>query len=209
LSPGEDRLFHLFEGSVRRAVRKAEQAGVKVTITDSEAGMEIFHQLYCITRQRHGLPPQPRKFFRHIHQQIIARGQGFIVQATHEDRPVASAIFFTCGNQALYKYGASDHNAQELRANNLVMWIAIKALISRGFESLHFGRTSLANAGLRRFKKSWATAEDQLNYHCYDFRQGQYITQPDHAQGWHTQLFQKVPITLARIIGAILYPHTA
>jgi hypothetical protein len=209
LTPGQEGLFKGFEGSVRRALRKAEQSGVQATVTTAEAAMGIFHQLYCITRQKHGLPPQPWKFFLAVHRHIIAAGQGFIVEATHDGRPVASAVFFTSGKQGMYKYGASDHAAQELRANNLVMWTAIKSLISSGFECFDFGRTSLDNEGLRRFKKSWAAAEKMLDYFCYNYREKTYVKQSDSAQGWHTRLFRIMPISLARIVGALLYKHTA
>lgn len=209
LAPGAEKLFQGFDSSVRRAIRKAEQSGVKAMVTTSEEAMRVFHQLYCITRQKHGLPPQPWKFFAAVHRHVVAAGQGFLVEATHEERPVASAVFFTFGRQGLYKYGASDHTAQELRANNLVMWTAIKFLSVNGFEILDFGRTSLDNDGLRRFKNSWGVAEEMLEYFRYDYREKTYVKQTDSAQGWHTRLFRHLPISLARIVGALLYRHTA
>ena len=43
---------------------------------------------------------------------------------------------------------------QNLRPNNLVMWEGIKSLMQRGADTLHLGRTSMENEGLRRFKLS-------------------------------------------------------
>jgi lipid II:glycine glycyltransferase (peptidoglycan interpeptide bridge formation enzyme) len=140
---------------------------------------------------------------------VIASGNGFIVEATHMGRPIASNVFFTFGKQALYKYGASDYTHQELRANNLVMWTAIQWLVCRGCDTLHLGRTSLANEGLRRFKRGWGAVEYRLPYHKYDFKLGQYTTEKDQAQGWHTNLFRHMPISLARILGFLLYRHAA
>jgi hypothetical protein len=82
-------------------------------------------------------------------------------------------------------------------------------LISNGFAVMDFGRTSLNNDGLRRFKNSWGVAEEMLDYYRYDYREKTYVKQTDSAQGWHARLFRHLPISLARIIGAVLYRHTA
>ncbi len=83
-------------------------------------------------------------------------------------RPIAAAIFFRFGRNALYKYGASDKRFQALRANNLVMWQGIQFLARNGAEKLHFGRTEQENEGLRRFKLSWNTQEETIDYFRID-----------------------------------------
>ena len=107
-------------------------------------------------------------FFLNIYEHIINRGLGFIVLAQHGPRPIAAAIFFRFGRNALYKYGASDKRFQALRANNLVMWEGIQFLARNGAEKLHFGRTEQENEGLRRFKLSWNTQEETIDYFRVD-----------------------------------------
>jgi hypothetical protein len=46
-----------------------------------------------------------------------------------------------------------------LRANNLVMWEAIRWFSRNQFRSLHFGRTDQVQEGLMQFKRGWG-AED-------------------------------------------------
>lgn len=121
--------------------------------------------------------------------------------------PVAGAVFLYSGRTVHYKFGASDEAQQQLRANNLVMWHGIKWHAQRGFTSLDFGRTSLHNEGLRRFKLSWGTEERRLGYTKIDLSSGRYLTAPDRASGWQTPVFQKLPIPLSRLIGRILYRH--
>ena len=72
------------------------------------------------------------------------------------------------GNKAVFKFGASDERFQTFRPTNLVFWDAIQFLAQKGFETLHFGRTSLGNDGLRRFKSSWGTTEETINYFRFD-----------------------------------------
>ena len=131
LASGESTLFSRVNGSVRRAVRKAEQAGLSLDFSQSLDAMRIFYRLLCKTRQRHGVPPQPWRFFSNIHQHVLAADLGWVVLARLGSVPVAGAVFFRSGKTALYKFGASDDTQQHLRANNLVMWQAIKWFVQQ------------------------------------------------------------------------------
>jgi len=128
LQQGPDALFAGFSSPVRRAIRKAEKSTLSVQVAQSLKSVQEFYDLHVQTRRRHGLPPQPFSFFRNLFEEAIRTGLGFVVQATIEKRTIAAAIFFRFGRTALYKYGASDSVARDLRANNLVMWEAIRFL---------------------------------------------------------------------------------
>src|SRR5262249_25288035 len=103
-----EELISRFASPVRRAIRKAERSGVSALIVRNRQAIGDFYQLHVQTRRRHGLPPQPASFFLSIYEHIIKPGLGFIVLAQRGSRPVAGAIFFCFGKNALYKYGASD-----------------------------------------------------------------------------------------------------
>ena len=152
LSGGPERLFAALAASVRRAVRKAERSELNVQVSQSQEAILEFYRLHVRTRRRHGLPPQPKSFFLSIHNEIIKQGSGFVVLARRRSIPVAAAVFLHMGTKAVYKFGASDERHQDLRGNNLVMWEAIQFLAQNGFDTLHLGRTSFGNEGLRRFK---------------------------------------------------------
>jgi hypothetical protein len=123
--------------------------------------------------------------------------------------PVAAAVFFHWGKKAIYKYGASDEAYQHLRANNLVMWEAIKRYARNGFDQLHFGRTSLINEGLRRFKLGWNTEETMIEYVRYDWKEGGFVTAKDEASGWYNRVFRVLPVSVSRLVGSLLYRHVA
>jgi hypothetical protein len=88
-----------------------------------------------------------------------------------------------------------------------VIWEAIKWLVRNRFTELTFGRTSMANEGLRRFKLGWGTEEYRISYSKYDFRQRQFVPDTDRASGWYNRVFALLPISLARWAGVLLYPH--
>jgi len=169
--------------------------------------IDDFYRLHVQTRRRHGLPPQPISFFVNIYEHIIRPGFGFTVLAHRGSRPIASAIFFRFGKNALYKYGASDKRFQELRANNLVMWQGIQFLARTGAEKLHFGRTECENDGLRRFKLSWGTEEETIGYFRVDQLGRQCLVAAPHDSGFHTRIFGRLPLVLNRLAGSMIYPH--
>lgn len=208
LSAPATSLFARFDSAVRRAVRKAETEGVSVEFEHSLSAVRTFYALLRKTRTRHGLPPQPWRFFAEIHRHIIASGGGSVVVARHRQVPVAASVFIFSGRNLLYKFSASDEAYQQVRGNNLVIWRAIEHYAAEGFQRLDFGRTSLGNEGLRRFKLSWHTEEFPVHYYRYDSRTAALISTPDKAaEGLHTRVFRALPQPLTRLIGAAVYKH--
>lgn len=209
LQPLTSAISERFDASVRRAIRKAEKSDVKVEVSQTEASMKEFYRLQCNTRQKHGLPPQPWSFFQNIHRHLIENGLGFLVLASRGQASLAASLYLVWEKQAVYKFGASDERFQEFRGSNLVMWKAIQRCIEKGLAALHFGRTSLANDGLRRFKLGWGPTEEWKLYYKFDLRKNTYVTDTDRASGWHNRVFRKMPQPLLRLAGRILYPHMA
>jgi hypothetical protein len=209
LTGGEEQLFGRVDGSIRRAIRKAEKEGVKVEVTDTLEAVRTFYSLLCQTRKRHGLPPQPFALFQNIHRHVLARKLGVLVLATFSGQPIAAGVYFGFGARATYKYGASDARFQHLRGNNLVMWEAIKWHAAQGFQNLHLGRTSLGNDGLRRFKLNWGAAEHPIQYVKYDLRHDRFLADKDESDGWHNQVFRRLPLFISKMAGAALYRHWA
>jgi hypothetical protein len=205
----EKQLFTALASPVRRAIRKAEKLGLTVEILKDAQGVKQFYALQCQTRRKHGLPPQPFKFFQNLQKYILAEGAGIILLARSGARTVAGSIFFHAGQQAIFKFGASDQATLELRGNDLVMWEGIKYYASRGFRTLHLGRTSLIHEGLRRFKLGWSAREHSIEYFKYDLRRSAFVAGRDEAIGWYNQLFAALPLSLSRLLGAVLYRHIA
>jgi hypothetical protein len=209
LTDSEADLFGRFDASVRRAIRKSESAGLKVEAGNDVSAMSEFYRLVSMTRKRHGLPPQPLRFFEALHQHVIAPRLGHLALVRRGAVAIAGAVFLRFGPTAVYKFGASDERFQEYRANNLVMWDALRRYAALGCRTFDFGRTSLRNEGLRRFKLGWGTTEMPLHYIKYDFKKDRFIRERDEASGWHNAVFRFLPRPVSRFIGTLLYPHVA
>jgi CelD/BcsL family acetyltransferase involved in cellulose biosynthesis len=207
LSGGPDALLKACAPAIRRGVRKGDAAKLDIEFSASSEAMRAFVDLHWQTRRRHGVPPQPTRFFDQIASQVLASGQGLVAIARVAGRPVAAAVFFHRRPHALYKFGASDYSFQHLRPNNLLMWEAMKHYAADGYASLHMGRTSLAGEGLRRFKLGFGAIEQKIEYYRYDFRKQAFVTSVDRAEGWFNRVFRCLPPPLFRLAGALLYPH--
>lgn len=210
LSEDYEDNFKQLRGSTQRNIRKSLREGVKVRIDATKTAVEEFYRLNCITRRQHGLPPQPRRFFHHIYDCIISQGKGIVVLAAHEGNSVAASMYFHHGSKLLYKYGASDTIYQNLRANNLVMWEAIKWGCQNGFKEFCFGRTEQHNLGLVQFKMGWGAEQNTIYYYKYDLRKGCFVSElPRQEESLSHKAFRKMPVPVLKAIGNILYRHMA
>lgn len=206
LTTATSSLWEGLASSVRRAIRKAGQSKISAEVTRSPDAVADFYRLHVRTRRRHGVPPQPFRFFENIYNEMIRPGLGFIVLVKTEVCSIAAAVFFEFGGTAIYKFGASDAAFQEFRPSNLMIWEAICTLTERGCALLHFGRTDLADEGLRRFKLGWGATEQRLDY----FRLGRGLGSPNFQNEDHSianAFFRRMPLSLNRLAGSIIYPH--
>ena len=127
--------------------------------------------------------------------------------ASFNKRNIAAAVFFHFGEMALYKYGASDLDHQSLRANNLVMWEAVRWYLERGCKSLYFGRTEQDAAGLRQFKTGWGAREEILKYFRFDLGEGRVTGDSSPVKESSYRVFRALPIPLSKVAGLVLYRH--
>jgi hypothetical protein len=207
LTVGADKLFSEFRKGTKSSIKKAERERVTVAISDSLGSVKEFCRLNAITRKHHGLPPQPFRFFEILHRHVISTGSGIVVLASYFDAVIAGAVFVHAGRKVMYKYGASRREHQELRANNLVMWEAMKRYCGDGFESLSFGRTDLENEGLRIFKSGWGTEQRTINYYRHDLRQNAFVSEEPQVNGFSKKIFGKLPVPVLNAIGSLAYRH--
>jgi len=208
LSKPSRELWSRLKDSNRRNIKKAMRYGLQVRIEKSLEALKDFYRLQVITRKRHGLPPQPFKFFKSIHDEIIAKDMGIIVSARYRDKVIASSIFFNFNQKALFKFGASDHVFHPLRPNNLIMWEAIKWHQEKGCYTLNLGRTDTSDVGLISYKRSWGGIESVLIYHRIILKIEGFI---DLATVKKVEIFNNIfklmPSSLLRLIGNIAYRH--
>jgi CelD/BcsL family acetyltransferase involved in cellulose biosynthesis len=213
VDPDPERLFTTFQKSrVQRGVRQAERFAadglLAVKRADCEADVtEEFFDLHVSTRRRLGVPVQPRRFFRLLWERMLEPGLGFALLAQSGDKSVAGAVFLFHGRTMVYKFGASERDAQRLRPNHLLMWTAIREACERGLDVFDFGRTDLSGDSLREFKLGWGTTEEPLVYSFLG-------AETDHrtagrAAAALAPLIRRSPRVVCRTIGELFYKRAA
>ena len=213
LSLSEDELFNNLRKSNKRNIKKAIKENVEVRFSYSHSSLVEYYKLHVLTRKKHGLPPQPFKFFDNIYKMIISKGMGSIVESLYKGQVISSCIFFTFGKKVLYKFGASDMRYQNLRANNLLFWEAIKYYSNMGYEELCFGRTSAQSESLRQFKTGWGVNETPSPFYRYSFKSnefesgGKFALDSPSEVGSHNYIFKHAPKPVLKLIGNITYRH--
>jgi hypothetical protein len=203
----EEDVYRKFRSSTKRNIKKAVNEGVKTKLSNSISAVNDFYRLNCLTRKRHGIPPQPYSFFKNLYRHVLSKDKGIIALAYYNNKIVAGNFFLHFGKKAIYKFGASDFNYQRFRANNLVMWQGIKYYVEKGFESLDLGRTEKEHEGLNQFKNGWGVESCELEYYKTTL-----VGKPlgvDHSGSscFTSRLFSAMPIPVLKIFGRLVYRH--
>lgn len=209
LTKGENALWSGLDDAARRSIRKARDAGLTVSTGSDAAAMREFFRLHCLTRKRHGVPPQPYAFFSNIRRHLVEKDMAEIFLASHCGKVIAASVFMRFNKRVIFKFGASDLAFQYLRANHLLMWEAIRRHAAAGMHDLHMGRTETDHTGLRRYKLAFGTTEGELSYHRHSTAAGKFISGVHPRQGWQNAAFRKLPMPVMKIIGSLMYRHMA
>ena len=203
----EEKIFSTFRDSTKRNIRKAIKQNVEVQASNSLDSLREYYRLHCITRKRHGLPPQPFYYFEEVYKHILSKNNGTVVLALHDGKVIAGAVFFQFGRKAIFKYGASDKAYDQYRPSNLVMWHAIRWYAKNGYTSLCFGKSEPNNYGLLQFKDGWGTLRTKIKYYRYELKKQPFFSSYYNNNKFVSTLYNKLPISMLKILGNILYRH--
>jgi hypothetical protein len=194
--------------TIRRNIRKAERSGVVVSHSRDSEAMEGFFRLHCLTRRKHGIPPQPVGFFRSLWKQIIEPGRGFVTCAFSGGRLISAAVFLLFGGTAIFKYGASLESHHPLRANNLVMWRSLHKCVEAGCHVLSLGRSDAGQDGLIRYKDGWGGESRPCDYTVWGGHHRSSAAGTIMGEAM-TRVARRMPIPVLRLLGEIAYRHIA
>jgi len=207
LDKGIEAVRESLHDSIRRNIRKAERLGVKVRSSRDLEAMEGFYRLHCLTRRKHGIPPQPINFFRNLWRELITAGFGFVTCAFHSGRLVSASVFLLFGSTATYKYGASLESHHLLRANHLVMWRSIENCIQEGYRIFSLGRTDIGQNGLIRYKDGWGAEACPCPYTVSGGRT--WTSARTGISAMLCTVVRRMPIPVLRLYGEAAYRYMA
>ena len=199
--------FH--KTSVQQRINKAKRENTIVRAGKTEEDMRIFYNLHILTRKKHGLPPQPYKFFHNLWRIMHPRGLFNFLLAEHDSKVIAGAILLKFKDTVYYQESVSDSRfLKKYSPNHFLIWKAIEMACNEGFKYFDFGRTSPKDRGLIDFKRRWGTEEHEIPYLYFPAIKG--ITSIEEESIKYrlvTTMGRKMPLSLAKIWGGFLYKH--
>jgi CelD/BcsL family acetyltransferase involved in cellulose biosynthesis len=206
LRPNLDTLFDkLHKDSTQRKIRRAEREGVRHEEGRSNSHLETFYRLLLLTRRRHQVPPQPKRWFENL---ADCMGDSLKIRIAFKGKEPAAAILTLQHKSTLvYKYACSDARLHSSGAMQSLIWKAIEEAKEGGLTALDFGRSAWNNPGLITFKDRWGCTRSLLAYSRYGIHRRRFEYSPDG--GWMERAAKRaiahLPDHLFRALGEILY----
>ena len=151
----EGDLFGGMHAHHRRAVRKAERAGIEVAATEAPENLRPFSQLYDETMRRAGA--SDFYFFPAEYWDGLERRDWVVLFEAGED---AAILCFATPPFLHYQFGASSDEARGTGSSHLLMLSAARWGQERGYEQFHLGAGVGGGGGpLLEWKRRFQPAE--------------------------------------------------
>jgi lipid II:glycine glycyltransferase (peptidoglycan interpeptide bridge formation enzyme) len=195
--------------STQRKIRRAEREGLAYEDGRSASILDNFYGLMLLTRRRHRLPPQPKKWFQNL---IDCFGEKLKIRVAIKDKqPIAAILTLRYKDTLIYKYGCSDAKFHHLGGMHLLLWQSIQEAKRDGLRVFDLGRSDWEDAGLIRFKDRWGAKRSEITYlRLLASRASEVINAPN-AAGWKErmarQVFPRLPDRLLCAVGGLIYRH--
>ena len=196
--------FH--KDCVQRKIRRAERE--KLVCSRSFGGtddalLDDFYALFSRHRQRLGIPPQPRSWFRNLQGCLGSACR--IRVARKGKRPVGAIMTLTFRDRCVFKYGASNPEGNRMGAMQMLLWEAIREACDDGCVAFDMGRTDLVQEGLAEFKDRWGARRMPLTY--YQYPPPQSVSDSPWRRRFSKSIGPRVPLPVLELAGRWIYRH--
>jgi lipid II:glycine glycyltransferase (peptidoglycan interpeptide bridge formation enzyme) len=210
LRPDLSTLFRSFhKNSIQRKIKRAERERLIYQEGTTESILDAFYHLLTITRRRHGVPPQPKIWFRNL---IECFGSALQISvASKGRRPVAAMLTLRHKNTLVYKYGGSELRFNNLGSMHYLYWKSIQRAKALGLEVFDLGRSDADQSGLITFKSRWGATPSNLTYFRFAPSSNPAHWFESRGATWKTRVAKTIvahsPTALLPSLGNRLYRH--
>jgi hypothetical protein len=202
-----------FDSATRRAIRKAERAGVVIRPL-AYGELPALHRLHVkLRKDKYRLLAQPLAFFEALANRFSETDGWFPLGAFAGDRLIGATVYLQWRDVLYYKFNTSALDALEFRPNGLLVKAGVDLARSLGCVALDLGPSDDDQPGLIRFKRQFGATERELRFLRYTPR----AWSNPRADTVRAQLgtltrqltAPEVPDTVTGEAGALLYPWFA
>lgn len=206
LTPKLNTIFgNCHKDSTQRKIRRAEREGLRHEEGRSEFHLSAFYRLMVLTRRRHQIPPQPKRWFENL---AACMGVALKIRlAFKNEEPAAAILTLQHKDTILYKYACSDARFHSTGAMHSLIWRVIEEAQRDGLKVLDFGRSDWDNPGLISFKDRWGSARSVLLYSRYGTSRHRFEYSSDSR--WMERTAKRaltyLPDVMFRALGELVY----
>ncbi|HEY2384481.1 MAG TPA: GNAT family N-acetyltransferase [Terriglobia bacterium] len=206
ISRTEEQLLASFHSDcIRRKIGKADREHLHYEEGRSEKLLLQFYSMLLMTRRRHGLPPQPMKWFRNL---MECFGENLkICLASKDGTAIASILTLSFNKTLVYKYGCSDPRYNSAAGSVFLLWQAIRRAKAAGLTEMDMGRSDYSTPGLITFKDRWGAAQIPVNYFRSGPRRRTATAPKSKMNAAAKRLLTIVPDSMFSALGGLLYRH--
>ena len=126
-----EQLLETFKPKTRYNIRLAQRHGVQVHPAATHQ-LPVLYEMYKQTAQRDGFPIRPAAYYLDLWASFAQAGLAQPLIAEYEAQPIAGAVVFAFGRQAVYMHGMSGSAQRAKMPNYLLQWHALQWAQARG-----------------------------------------------------------------------------
>jgi len=165
----EAEVWKDFKSRVRRDVRLGQRRGVVLESADTPGARDELFRMYCDTMARNRtIVTWKRAMLDAAWDHLVRPGEGEMLIARFEGRPLAGMVTFYSGRRCFYFLGASSGTHRNLCPNDAVVWEAMRRALARGCEHFDFMTSSREDAPLMDFKAKWGATQHPFYFYEKD-----------------------------------------
>jgi len=158
LAKNEAELMTDMAKKTRQYIRKSATEGLKIKKVNNREELAKCLAIYSQTAKRAGFELHEESYYYDAFDKI---GDYNLIYAAYSDSQPVAFLWLTISAGTAYElYGGMNGIGQQLRANYMLKWYAIRKCREWGLRRYDFG--GILDGGIATFKKGWAKEETKL-----------------------------------------------
>ena len=190
-------LWDSLKAKVRSQVRRPQKEGVEVRFGPDQ--VDPFYGVFARHMRDLGTPVQSRRLFQAIAETFPE--SAWFGCAYLNDEPIAGGCGFAWNGEFEMTWASALREHNRIAPNMLLYWRFMERAVEHGLTLFNFGRCTPGGA-THRFKQQWGSKDEPLWWYQYA-QQGEASTPSpdDGAYSWGPKLWQRLPLSIANVVG--------
>jgi len=205
LSESSEILMKSFRAKLRSQIKKPSKEGLKSKIGGVEL-LDDFYKVFSINMRDLGSPVHSKKLMCNILEEFPRESK--IVMVHKDDQPLACSLVIGFKDTLENPWASALREYSRLSPNMLLYWAMLEYACENGYAYFDFGRSS-PDEGTYKFKEQWGAKPTPLHWHYISLEGGRNDPETSEKSRFDKaiQYWQKLPVSVTKIIGPMIRKH--